>query len=271
MARLPDPNDFETVLYKVQDYVATICLNRPERRNALNRRAYEELEASFHLAQADTDVRAVIVTGADPAFCSGEDVKDVMTAPKADEARARLRAVHPEPTPAGLAMLTCDRPIIAAVNGAAVGWGMEIALFADIRIASETARFGEIFVKRGLVTDMGGIWRLPAIVGPEKAAELVFTGDIIDANEALRIGLVSQVVLHEELIARARNLAARIASNPPLAVRYLKEGLRRFAYGDVHEVGSWVSGTLGVLFETEDHKEGVASFLEKRAPIFKGR
>ena len=113
--------------------------------------------------------------------------------------------------------------------------------------------------------------RLPRLVGPQKAAELLFTGDIIDANTALEIGLVLKVVPHEALLAEATTLAQKIAANPPLAVRYLKEGLRRSFYGDFHEMGTWVSQTLGVLFQTEDHREGVASFLEKREPRFKGR
>jgi enoyl-CoA hydratase/carnithine racemase len=264
-------NDFQHVLYDVVDHVATLTLNRPERRNALNRRAYDEVEWGFRAAAADPEVRCVIVTATDPAFCSGEDVKEMMTGEQGAASVARLTSVRPEPTPAAVAALECDKPVIAAVNGVAVGWGMELTLFADIRIASEEARFGEIFIKRGLVSDVGGLWRLPAIVGPAKAAELLFTGDVIDAKEALRIGLVSDVVPHGELLLRAQALAARIAVNPPLALRFMKEGLRRTSYGDLREIGSWVSGTLGRLFQTEDHREGVKSFLEKREPKFTGK
>jgi enoyl-CoA hydratase/carnithine racemase len=261
------PDAFQTVLYELSGNVLRITLNRPERRNALNRLAYAEIEAAFRAASADPGVRCVVVTGADPAFCSGEDVKEMMTG----EPRAATERVEPKPTPAAMAALDCTKPVIAAVNGSAVGWGMELALYADIRIASEKAQFAELFVKRGLVSDVGGFLRLPALVGPAKAAELLFTGDAIDAREAARIGLVSEVVPHGELLPRADSLAQRIAANPPLAVRALKEGLRKTAYGDPCEIGAWAIETIYRLFATEDHREGVRSFLEKRPPVFTGQ
>lgn len=263
------PEKFETTQYVVRDHVATIRLNRPERRNALNRRAYDELEAAFRAAQSDPAVRCIVVTGADPAFCSGEDVGETMkTAP--DQAAARQAMVRVPPTPAAMAALDCDKPVIAAVNGAAVGWGMELALYADIRLASATAKFAELFVKRGLICDVGGLTRLPAIVGPAKAAELLFTGDVVDAVEALRIGLVSSVHPPAELLPSAYALAGRIAVNPPMALRYMKEGLRRGAQGDPRDVGSWAIETIYKLMRTADHREGVAAFLEKREPQFTG-
>ena len=263
--------DFKHTGYVVDAHVATITLNRPEIRNALNYRAYDELESAFCLVSADEDVRCVIVTGADPAFCSGDDVREIMTE-EANRARAkRADAGTPRPTPAAMAALACDCPIIAAVNGAAVGWGMELALFADIRIASEKAKFAELFVKRGLVSDVGGFHRLPDIVGPAMAAQLLFTGDVIGAQEAHRIGLVSEVSPHDALLPRARALAVRIAANPPLALRAMKAGLRQARGMDAEATGSWAIKTIYRLMQTEDHKEGVASFLERRLPVFKGR
>lgn len=264
-------SDFGLVLYAVEDHIATVTLNRPEIYNALNHRAYDELESAFRHAHDDEDVRCVILTGMDPGFCSGDDVRAIMAGDEREGSVKRLTQVKPVPTPAASAIIECSKPIIAAVNGAAVGWGMDLSLLADIRIASEKAKFGELFVKRGLVTDLGGLTRLPLVVGVQKAAELIFTGDVIDAVEAERIGLVRNVVAHEELIPAAQELAAKIAANPPLAVQHLKEGLRKTTYGDHREIGSWIAHTLGILFQTEDHKEGVASFLEKREPTFKGR
>jgi len=263
------PADFTCVTYEARDNVATITLNRPQRRNALNRRAYDELGAAFVHARRDPAARCVIVTGADPAFCSGEDVKEMMTG-EAPATPAPARTAF-QATPTAMAAIDCDKPVIAAVNGAAVGWGMELALFADIRIASQRAVFAELFIKRGLICDVGGLWRLPALVGPAKAAELLFTGDAVDAAEALRIGLVSEVVEHEDLMLRAAALAGRIAANPPLALVAMKQALRRATHGDPADIGAYAIEVIHRLFRTEDHREGVKSFLEKREAVFVGR
>jgi len=261
----------EFIDYTVEDHVGVITLNRPETMNALNRQMYVELEQAFRDAHRDPDVRCVVLTGNGRAFCSGDDVRQIMLGEQRDETVARLRDAKPKPTPAATAVLDCDKPVICAVNGAAVGWGMDLALFADIRIASESAKFGELFIKRGLVADLGGLWRLPRVVGPSKAAELLFTGDIIPAQEAERIGLVSRVVPPAELMPAAMEMARKIAQNPPIALRYMKEGLRRSVHGTMAEMGEYVANSLAYLFTTEDHKEGALSFVERREPVFKGR
>lgn len=243
--------------------VELITINRPQKRNALRWQTYDELEEAFRTSTA----RCIVLTGADPAFCSGDDVKEIMGSGSSDKP---LKVEH-RITPAAGAMLRTDVPIIAAVNGAAVGWGMEMALMADFRIASELARFGELFVLRGLCTDVAGIGRLAQLVGREKAAELLFTGDVIDAETARSIGLVGRVVPHAELVPTALELAQKIAARPPLAVQKLKEGLRLATDPDWEALGKWVGASLSELFRTEDHREGVRSFLEKRPPVFTGR
>jgi enoyl-CoA hydratase len=257
------PTPYEDIDLSIKDDVAVLTLHRPEVRNALRHQTFAEIEA----AVLTTSARVLIVTGEDPAFCSGDDVRAIMGAGEKQERERRT----PRLTPAADAFLYSDIPVIAAVNGAAVGWGMEMALMADFRVASERARFGELFVRRGLVSDPAGLGRLAQLVGREKAAELLMTGDMIDAAEALRIGLVGRLVDHDRLLDEARDLALRIAANPPLAVRAIKQGLRQALDPDWASLGRWVSATLDRLFETEDHREGVRSFLEKRPPTFVGR
>lgn len=251
------------------ELIGVITLDRPEARNALTHGMYAELERLVRTAP-DLGVRCLVVTGADPVFCSGDDVRQVMGGGEAGRAPVALDRT-PRLTPAAGALLYSDLPVVAAVNGAAVGWGMELALMADIRVASEKARFGELFVLRGLVSDVAGIGRLAQLVGRERAAELLFTGDVIDASTARDIGLVSRVVPHDELLPTALALAGRIAANPPLAVQRLKAGLRDTLDPDWTVLGAWVSATLGELFATADHREGVRAFLEKRPPKFTGR
>ena len=251
--------------YEEHDHVGVITLDRPEARNALTHTTYAELEEAVR----STAARCLVITGTDPAFCSGDDVKQVM-AGAGDALAGGLRRA-PALTPAADALLYTDVPVIAAVNGAAVGWGMELALMADIRVASERAKLGELFVHRGLCSDVPGIGRLAQLVGRERAAELLFTGRVVDAAEAQAMGLVSRVVTHEELLPTALELATAIAANPPLAVQRLKQGLRLALDPDWRELGAWVSASLGELFQTADHREGVAAFLEKRPAHYEGR
>jgi enoyl-CoA hydratase/carnithine racemase len=189
-------SEYTEITYGEADHVGVLTLNRPEARNALSFTTYAEAERAVR----STTARCLVITGADPAFCSGDDVKQIMGG---GEKPPDLGSREPRLTPAADAILHSDVPIIAAVNGAAVGWGMELAMYADIRVASERAKFGELFVLRGLVTDVGGIGRLTSLVGREKTAELLFTGDTIDAKTAQEWGLVSKVVPGDQLMAEA--------------------------------------------------------------------
>lgn len=255
---------YTEIEYAEADHIGLITINRPDARNALTHTTYAELADAVE----QTTARCLIITGADPAFCSGDDVKQVMQA--FGDKGARGERPKPRLTPAAGVLLRTEVPLIAAVNGAAVGWGMELALMADIRVASERAKFGELFVKRGLCCDVAGLTRLVQLVGREHAADLLFTGRIITADEAERLRLVSQVVPHDELLAAAYDRATAIASNPPLAVQALKRGMNRTLDPDWDDIGQWVSATLGDLFATADHREGLASFLEKREANFTG-
>jgi enoyl-CoA hydratase len=254
---------YEDLTYETLDHVGVITLDRPDVHNALRRRSYAELEDAVR----STSGRVLVITGRDPSFCSGDDVREIMAA----DAPLPEQLAEPQITPAAKALLSTDVPVVAAVNGAAMGWGMELAVMADLRVASERASFGELFVKRGLCCDVAGLGRLSQLVGRERASELLFTGRRIDAAEAERIGLVSRVVPHEELMATALELAGQIAENPPLAVARLKGGLRRALDPDWDGLGRWVSASLAELFRTEDHREGVQAFLDKRVPVYLGR
>ncbi len=256
------------LIYEVQDHVGTMTLNRPEAMNSLTYQLYADIEDTVRHSEA----RVLIITGTGRAFCAGDDVKQILgnpePPPQAFKERSRKTGGL---TPAADALLHTDIPVIAAVNGPAVGWGMELALMADIRVASVNAKFGELFVIRGLCCDAPGLGRLASLVGREHAAELLFTGEVIDAARAKEIGLVSRVAQHADLLDTANAIAAKIAHNPPLAVQALKAGLRRTVDPDWRDTGRWAIEQIARLRTTEDSKEGVAAFLEKRQPVYQGR
>lgn len=259
-------NDESLCLYDVADHVATITLNRPHRLNAFNGRSYQQTTEALLRAESDSDVRCVILTGAGRGFCSGDDVEELMGG---DGLAGLSTSDAPRFEIPGVIMARTDLPIIAAVNGAAVGYGFEIALLADIRIASETAKFSQMFIKRGLIAGAGSFMALNQLLGPAGAAELFLTGDLIDAQQALAMGVVSRVVPQESLLDEARALAARIANNPPLAVRRAKRALQ-LARAASEGLDAHAREALAELIRTRDHKESVAAFLEKREPHYQG-
>lgn len=256
---------YEDIVVTTEGQVQLIVINRPEAKNSLTRRTYAEMTDAVRSCSS----RAMIITGSGDAFCAGDDVKQVMANP--DDSPGERLAADPCLTPLAGALLNSDIPIIAAINGPAVGWGMEMALMADIRVASDQASFGELFVLRGLNCDVAGLGRLAQAVGRERAAELLFTGAMVGADEAKEMGLVSRVVAEDDLGETAMTLAQQIAANPPLAVQAMKRGLRQALDPDWDGLGEWVATSLARLFATDDHKEGVASFLEKRSPQFTGQ
>jgi enoyl-CoA hydratase/carnithine racemase len=262
---------YECLLYEVKDGIATLTLNRPERLNALGGTLRQDLHDAVTRAAADPEVRVMVVTGAGKGFCSGGDVKAMGEAKAGQRERPLIEKIAPGRDRTLLAMREAPQPIIAAVNGAAAGAGMNLALGCDLRIASTNAKFTQAFVKRGLHPDWGGTYFLPRVVGMAKACEMIFTGEVIDAAEALRLGIVSRVVAPEELLPTAYDLARRIAAGPPVAIRLAKRSL--YANEDLDLRGALQIETMAqnICFETEDATEGIRAFGEKRAPIFKGR
>jgi len=279
---------YKRLIVQKEGHVATITLNRPETGNAFDFRIMEEIDYVFRddLAK-DANIRAVILTGAGKYFCTGVDLtmfssSDPMVKEEELEqgvASSRVKQ-ESEETPWGkgtvvgavVVMRAMPKPIIAAINGAAVGLGFSFALACDIRIASDRARFSAVFVKRGLAPDTGASFTLPRVVGFPKACELMLTGDMIDAAEAQRIGVVSRVVPHDQLMDAARELAGKIARNPPLAVAANKESLyKSMMETDIIKQMEHEISYQDKLLNTEDFKEAAAAFLEKREATFKGR
>jgi len=267
--------DFEQIVYDKSDGIATVTLNRPERLNAVTRQMLAEWSAALADARDDDDVRVVVVTGAGRGFCSGMDVREAVADrplwdPQASLAQRRhfLRdTVHRVPQ----TLATLDKPYIGAINGPAAGAGMDMASMCDIRIAADTARFSMAYMRMGLVPGDGGCYFLPRIVGLAKALELIWTGEIIDAQEALRIGYVSEVVPADQLMDRARDFALRLAKGPAVAIQLAKRLVYRSLETNMSHALELAESAQLVCQTTEDAREGPRAWVEKREPQFKGR
>jgi 2-(1,2-epoxy-1,2-dihydrophenyl)acetyl-CoA isomerase len=272
---MDDPN----IIYEKQGMVAVITLNRPKTLNALNREMLTSLSSCLKRAGEDKDVRTVILTGAEDAFSSGLDVEELLSEqlkepplPIMDTYAGTIFRGEPNPTTIVLDIRAMDKPVIAAINGMAAGVAFSFALACDIRIASEDARFNIGFVKRGLIPDMGVTYLLPRLIGSGHAAEFMMTGDNLEAREAERIGLVNRVVPPGDLMRKAEELAEKIAANPPLAVKAVKQAsIHGVTNPDLSAHMEYEFHMNGFLNRTEDFREGVNSFIEKRKPVFKGK
>ena len=277
--------DQDVVLFDKEDSTAIVTFNRPEKLNALNWECYQRMRSIIEQIAGDDEVRVVVVTGNGRAFCAGADVTGgempgIRKRKEMTASNPSYKSVERASAPTfdiGASMDSwrfnnIPKITIAAINGPAVGLGCEITLHCDIRIAAESARWGEVFVLRGLVPDTGaGTWLLPRIVGLSKALELVCSGEIVDAQEMLRIGLVTRIVPNEELLPAAKEMAKKFLKGSPLAVQMAKQliyrGLERTTLEHLRDNRI----ALDLISNTEDHTEGVRSFLEKREPQWKGR
>lgn len=251
---------FETIILEKESGVATLSLNRPDVLNAINNAMRRELLAALEDVEADDEVKVLVLTGKGKAFCSGGDVKGMGTGE---------RMIKPHPII--LKMVNLEKPVISAVNGVAAGGGCNLAMAADIIIASEKASFIQSFVKIGLVPDWGGMFFLPRLVGIYKAKELMLTGDRISATEAERIGMVNKVVPDKEFQDFVKEYSGRLAKGAPKSMAMIKKTLNVTQNADIDAVLALEYQAQTICRETEDHKEGIAAFKEKREPEFTGK
>lgn len=262
-----DKPSFQTVLYETDSSTARITLNRPEVLNALNAVAVAELTSAFQRARADAEIRGVILTGAgDRAFIAGADISEIARSTPIEAERSAWAGQE-------LMNLIDDlgKPVVAAVNGLALGGGCEAAMACAVRIASYHAKFGQPEVKLGLIPGFGGSQRLPRLVGKGRALQLILTGDMISADEAYRIGLVNELVEPADLISHAEGILARIYANAPLATTYAIEAVNRGLNAAMPEGLALERSLFGLCAATADKTEGTSAFLGKRPPKFEGR
>ena len=263
--------DFETLILKKEAFIATLILNRPEKLNIFNEKMFEELDMALEDAGKDDGTRVLVLTGAGRAFCAGGDVGNMPGAEKGQSPEdyrqhlLRLQKVY-------IKLHHFEKPTIAMVNGAAVGGGFDLALSCDMRVGSEKSKFMVAFTRIGLIPGTGGMYFMPRILGMAKACELIFTGDFITGEEAKKAGILSKLVPSEDLEKETMKLAGKIAKGPPIAIKLAKMQLYRgLELSNLDAALQYTAAAQLIVFESEDHKEGIRAFMEKREPIFKGR
>lgn len=259
----------EHALYEVKGHIALITLNRPEAKNAFSPEMIRLWREYLEEAKEDDRVRVIVVTGKGDTFCSGGDIRDMAEGKLKswDMKRFLWDGVHR----IVLALEDLDKPVIAAINGAAMGAGMDMAIMCDLRVCSDKAKLAESYIMMGLIPGDGGAYFLPRLVGVSKALELLFTGDVLTPEKALQLGIVNHVVPHDRLMDETIRLSEKIAEKPPLAIRMMKRAVYQGQTNTLRAHLDYISSQLSLLSETEDHIEAARSFLEKRKPVFKGK
>jgi enoyl-CoA hydratase len=262
------PMGYETLIYEKEEGIAIVTMNRPDRLNALSFKLKEELSGVFDVMEKDDEVKVVILTGGPKAFSAGADIKERSTVQMSQSQsffeRRKSHAFYCK-------IEDFEKPVIAAISGVAVGGGCELSLVCDLRIASETARFGAPEVKIGVIPAAGGTQRLPRIIGITKAKELLYTGDFLDAQEAYRLGLVNKVVPVDKLLEEAKELARKLMNNPPLSIKFTKRAVNVGMQLDLTSALEYEAFCVAIVAASEDRKEGFKAFVEKRKPVYKGR
>ena len=262
----------DELIYTAKEGVATLTLNRPEKLNACTTEMYKGITLVADEVRDNDELKVLVITGAGRGFCAGSDAQKRLAARAAGEKMETSRKEMVQPVGNfGVALQNLGKPTIAAVNGVCVGAGLSFALLCDIRIVSDKSRFGAVWVNRGLIPDVGGTFLLPRTIGLDKALELAFTGEIIDAKEAERINLVTKVVPHDDLMNVTYNLASRIANGPSVAIELMKRGIYRAMGGDYVAQLDFEGYAQQLCFQTEDFKEALSAFMEKRKAVFKGK